>query len=66
MWLFITARLRQWIIFAVAVPLATTVVHVIRQRLEARSGATKLTRALGTVEGFGQRSRRDKGGRRSR
>lgn len=65
MWLFITARLRQWIIFAVAVPLATMLVHLVRQRLEARSGPTRLTRALGTVEGFGQRSRRDRGGRRA-
>lgn len=60
MWLFITARLRQWIIFAVAVPVATMIVHLIRQRIEATSGATKLTRALGTVEGIGQRARRDK------
>ncbi len=66
MWLFITARLRQWVIFAVAVPIATTIIHLVRERLEGRSGSTKLTRALGTVEGFGQRSRRDKRGRRSR
>jgi hypothetical protein len=63
MWLFITARLRQWVIFAVAVPLATTIIHLVRERLESRSGESKLTRALGTVEGFGQRSRRDKGHR---
>ncbi len=66
MWLFITARLRQWVIFAVAVPLATTLVHLVRERIEAKSGPTRLTKALGTVEGFGQRNRRDKAGRRSR
>jgi len=59
-WLFISARLRQWAIFAIVVPVATTLVHVVRTRLEARSGSTRLTKALGTVEGFGQRRRRDR------
>ena len=58
MWVFITARLRQWIIFAVAVPLVTLLIHVIRERLEARSGPTKVTKVLGAVEGFGQRRSR--------
>jgi hypothetical protein len=58
MWFFITARLRQWIIFAVAVPLLTSLIHVIRERLEARSGITKVTKALGTIENFGTRRRR--------
>lgn len=66
MWLFITARLRQWIIFAVAVPIATTIVHLIRQRMEAKSGPTRLTKVLGSAEGFGQSRRRDKGARRRR
>jgi len=59
MWLFLTARIRQWVIFAIAVPLATTVVHLLRKKLEARSGPTRLTRALTTVENLGRsRSRR--------
>ena len=59
MWLFLTARLRQWAIFAIVVPLVTTVVHLVRKRLEARSGPTRLTKVLGTVESVGQsRSRR--------
>jgi hypothetical protein len=57
MWVFISARLRQWIIFAIAVPIITTVVHLIRQRVEARTGATRFTRLLGLVERIGQRRR---------
>lgn len=58
MWVFISSRLRQWVIVALVLPLVTSVVHFIRGRLEARSGPTKLTKALGTVEGFGERRRR--------
>jgi hypothetical protein len=36
-------------------------VHVIRTRLEARSGPTRLTKALGTIEGLGQSRRRRRG-----
>ena len=55
MWLFITARLRQWLILAVVVPLASMVVHVIRTAIEKRTGQTRLTRALTTVEEIGRR-----------
>jgi hypothetical protein len=41
MWMFISARLRSWLIFAVAMPVATTAVHMLRERLEARSGRTR-------------------------
>ena len=58
MWVFLTARFRRWLILAVAVPLATTAVHLIRVALEKRSGATRLTRVLGRVEDLGQRRRR--------
>ena len=58
MWLFITARLRQWLFFAVAIPLLTTVVHIIRQALEKRSGSTRLTRILAQAENLGRRKRR--------
>jgi len=37
MWLFISARLRAWVIFAVIVPLATTAIHLLRTRLESRA-----------------------------
>lgn len=59
MWLFITARLRQWIILAIAVPLLTYVVRAIRRAVEKRAGgATKVTRGLGKLEDFGRRKKR--------
>lgn len=62
MWLFFTSRLRQWLLFAVAVPLLLLVVRLIRQALERRSGQTRLTGALRRVEEVGRRRRnRSKG-----
>jgi len=58
MWVFITARLRQWLFFAVAIPLLTLVVHVIRQAIEKRSGETRLTRILARAEDLGRRKKR--------
>lgn len=58
MWLFFTARIRQWLIFAVAVPLLTVLVHAVRRALEKRSGETALTRALTRVEALGRRRER--------
>jgi hypothetical protein len=57
MWLFLTARLRQWVILAIVIPLATALVRRIRRRLEARSGPTKVTKVLGAVEGLGGKPR---------
>ena len=54
MWLFLTSRLRQWLLFAVAVPILLFAVRRIRQTLEKRSGETRLTGALRT--GRGRRS----------
>lgn len=58
MWLFLTARIRQWLILAVVVPLAATLVHIIRTAIEKKTGSTKLTRALTTVEELGRRKTR--------
>jgi hypothetical protein len=55
MWVFITARLRSWLIFAIAVPIAMTAVHMLRERLEARSGRTPLVTALTKIESIGMR-----------
>jgi hypothetical protein len=55
MWMFISARLRSWVIFAIAVPVATTAVHMVRERLEAKSGRTPLVTALSKIENFGMR-----------
>ena len=58
MWVFITARLRQWLFFAVAIPLLTLVVHLIRVAIEKRSGPNRLTRILGQAENLGRSKRR--------
>lgn len=62
MWLFITARLRQWAIFAIVVPVLTVLVRAVRIALEKKSGESTLTRSLRKVEEFGgskkKRSRR--------
>lgn len=55
MWMFISARLRSWLIFAVVMPVATTAVHMLRERLEARSGRTALVTVLSKIENIGRR-----------
>jgi hypothetical protein len=60
MWMFISARLRSWLIFAVVMPVATTAVHMLRERLEARSGRTPLVTVLSKVENIGRRKVRDR------
>jgi hypothetical protein len=55
MWMFISARLRSWLIFAVVMPVATTAVHMLRERLEARSGRTPLVTVLSKIENVGRR-----------
>ncbi len=58
MWLFITRRLRTWLIFALVVPIATTTIHLIREMIEKRTGNTRLTRALTAIEDVGRSRRR--------
>jgi predicted metal-binding membrane protein len=58
MWMFITARLRSWLIFAIVLPVVATVVHMVRARLEARSGRTRLVAALTMIENVGKRKAR--------
>ena len=55
MWMFISARLRSWLIFAVLMPVATTAIHLVRERLEARSGRTPLVSVLSKIENIGMR-----------
>lgn len=66
MWAFVSARLRQWILLAVLVPIAISVIHLVRTELEKKQGQTPLVKGLKTVEEFGQRHRRDKRGRDAR
>jgi hypothetical protein len=62
MWMFITARLRSWLIFAIVLPIATTAIHLLRQRLEARSGRTPLVTVLTKIENLGRRKVRGRRG----
>lgn len=55
MWVFLTARFRQWLLMAVVLPVVLKIVGMVRRSLEARSGRTRLTRALGKVETLGRR-----------
>ena len=67
MWIFITARIRQWVLLAVIIPLAAMIVHVIRTAIEKKTGSTKLTRALTTIEELGRRrTRRGRAAAKSR
>lgn len=58
MWLFITARLRQWLFLAVLIPAVTMIVRLLRTRLESKSGSNRLTRSLQRLERLGQPHRR--------
>jgi len=62
MWMFITARLRSWLIFAIVLPIVTTAIHLLRQRLEARSGRTPLVTVLTKIENLGRRRVRGRSG----
>jgi hypothetical protein len=55
MWMFISARLRSWLIFAILLPIVATAVHMLRERLEARSGRTPLVTLLTKIENIGMR-----------
>jgi hypothetical protein len=67
MWLFLTRRLRVWLILTVVVPLASGVLRRIGQGLERRNGPSGVSRALIRAGDLGDRARaRLRGGRRSR
>jgi len=55
MWIFITSLLRSWLIFAILMPVATMAVHMLRERLEAKSGRTPLVTILTKIENIGMR-----------
>jgi hypothetical protein len=67
MWLFLTRRLRMWLLLTVAVPLATGLLRRIGRTLERRTGPTALTRGLLRAGDLGDRARTTlRGGRRRR
>ena len=48
MWVFLTARLRLWLLLAVGAPMLSWLLGAIGDRLEARSGPTSASRILKT------------------
>jgi hypothetical protein len=65
MWLFLTRRLRLWLILTVVVPVATGLLHAIGRRLERRTGPSSVSRALLRAGDLGDRARAGlRGGRR--
>ena len=67
MWLFLTRRLRVWLIVTVVVPLATGVLRRVGRALERRNGPSGPSRALIRAGDLGDRARaRLRGGRRTR
>jgi formate hydrogenlyase subunit 4 len=65
MWLFLTGRLRMWLILTVVVPLTTGLLRRIGRRLEQRNGPSPVSRALLRAGELGDRARATlRGGRR--
>ncbi|MFD2090862.1 hypothetical protein [Blastococcus deserti] len=65
MWLFLTRRLRMWLILTVVVPLTTGLLRRLGRRLERRTGPTAVSRALLRAGDLGDRARATlRGGRR--
>lgn len=49
---FFTRRLRLWLLLALGAPVLAWVLGFVGDRLEARSGPTRLTRGLGKARGW--------------
>ncbi|MEU2347779.1 hypothetical protein [Modestobacter sp. NPDC049651] len=64
MWLFLTRRLRTWLLLTVLVPLAGGLLRRIGQALQRRNGPGAVSNALIRAGGLGDRARR-RGGRRA-
>ena len=57
MWLFLTRRLRTWLIITLLIPLATGVLRRLGQTLERRNGPTAVSNGLLRVGALGDRAR---------
>jgi formate hydrogenlyase subunit 4 len=66
MWLFLTRRLRMWLILTVVVPLATGVLRRVGRTLERRRGPSAVSNALLQAGDLGDRARAGLRGRRRR
>jgi hypothetical protein len=67
MWLFLSSRLRTWLVLTVVVPLATGLLRRLGQGLERRRGPSAVSRALLKAGDLGDRALSTlRGGRRGR
>ncbi len=64
MWLFLSRRLRTWLILTVLVPLTTGLLRRVGRTLERRSGPSGVSRALLRAGDLGDRARATLRGRR--
>lgn len=64
MWLFLTRRLRMWLILSVVVPLTSGVLRKLGRGLERRNGPSTVSRALLRAGELGDRARGALGRRR--
>ena len=63
MWLFLTRRLRMWVLLTVLAPLATTVFRGLGRALERRTGPSVVSNGLLRVGELGERARVTLGGK---
>lgn len=65
MWLFLSRRLRTWLLLTVLVPLASGLLRRVGQALERRNGPTAVSNGLLKAGDLGDRARsRLRGGNR--
>jgi hypothetical protein len=64
MWLFLSRRLRTWLILTVLVPLTTGLLRRAGRSLERRNGPSRVSRALLRAGDLGDRARATLRGRR--
>jgi hypothetical protein len=57
MWLFLTRRLRTWLILTVVVPLASGLLKRLGQELERRNGPSAVSNGLLRAGRLGDRAR---------
>jgi hypothetical protein len=63
MWLFLTRRLRTWLILTVLVPLGSGLLRRLGQELERRRGPSAVSNGLVRAGEIGDRARRRLRGR---
>jgi hypothetical protein len=57
MWLFLTRRLRTWLLLTLVLPVATGVLRRVGQSIERRNGPTAISNGLLRIGALGDRAR---------